>query len=42
MVLVNNALSLTKDNLYRSGMDQPAALDAFTNAGSVAGTLPVP
>lgn len=34
MVLVNNALSLTKDNLYRNGMDQPTALNAFADDGA--------
>jgi hypothetical protein len=34
MVLVNNALSLTKDNLYRNGMDQPTALDGFADDGA--------
>jgi choice-of-anchor A domain-containing protein len=34
MVLVNNALSLTKDNLFRNGMDQPSALDAFADDGA--------
>ena len=34
MVLVNNALSLTKDNLYRNGMDQPIALNAFADDGA--------
>jgi len=34
MVLVNNALSLTKDNLYRTGMGQPVALDAYADDGA--------
>jgi choice-of-anchor A domain-containing protein len=34
MVLVNNALSLTKDNLFRNGMDQPIALNAFADDGA--------
>jgi choice-of-anchor A domain-containing protein len=34
MVLNNNALSLTKDNLYRNGMDQPSALDAYADDGA--------
>lgn len=34
MVLVNNALSLTKDNLYRNGMGQPSALDGYADDGA--------
>ena len=34
MVLNNNALSPTKDNLYRNGMDQPTALDVYADDGA--------
>ncbi|MBV8804358.1 MAG: choice-of-anchor A family protein, partial [Sinobacteraceae bacterium] len=34
MVLVNNNLSLTKDDLYRNGMDQPVALTPFADDGA--------
>ena len=34
MVLVNNALSQTKANLYRNGMDQPMALTPFADDGA--------
>lgn len=34
MVLNNNALSQTKDNLYRNGMGQPTALDAYADDGA--------
>jgi len=34
MVLNDNALSPTKDNLYRNGMDQPIALDAYADDGA--------
>jgi len=34
MVLNNNALSQTKDNLYRDGVDQPIALDAYADDGA--------
>ena len=34
MVLNNNALSLTKDDLYRNGVGQPSALNAFADDGA--------
>ena len=34
MVLNNNALSQTKDNLYRNGVDQPMALTPFADDGA--------
>ena len=34
MVLVNNNLSPTKDNLYRNAVDQPLALDAYASDGA--------